>query len=86
MKRENLMNSFLTAAFALGLLVQFGITVRAAPGDPDLTFGIGGRVTTSTEYEYAANAVALQADDKIVVAGNTWDGTDYDLALARYLP
>ncbi len=85
MKRENLINSFLAVAFAAGLLFQFGIVVRAAPGDLDLTFGIGGKITTSTGYAEKGNAVAIQADGKIVVAGARDTSIGKSL-LVRYNP
>jgi uncharacterized delta-60 repeat protein len=45
-------------------------TVKAAPGDLDLTFGVGGKVTTDfLGGTDSGNAVAIQADGKIVVAG-----------------
>jgi uncharacterized delta-60 repeat protein len=43
----------------------------AGPGDLDLLFGINGKVITSTGFSDEANAVALQTDGKIVVAGYT---------------
>lgn len=50
-------------------------------GDP-------GRVITGfgPDAEDFGNAVVLQKDGKVVVAGSTFGGTDYDFALARYLP
>src|SRR5436190_23449921 len=39
-------------------------------GSLDLTFGAGGRVTTDFGKVAYANAVAMQPDDKIVVAGS----------------
>jgi uncharacterized delta-60 repeat protein len=60
----------------------------AAPGDLDPGFGTGGKVITpiepgsGTDYGFA---MALQANGKIVVAGNCHDGTSrYDFCLARY--
>jgi len=53
----------------------------AADGQPDTTFGSGGKVITDfgTEYD-TGNAVAIQADGKIVVAGES----EPDFAVARY--
>jgi len=55
-------------------------------GDPDSTFGIGGKVVTSigegTSDE--AFALAIQADGKIVVAGSSRDGANTNFALVRY--
>src|SRR5678815_5693287 len=61
---------------------------RAADGDLDSTFGSAGQVMTdlanSTDI---ANAVALQADGKLVVVGTTYRNNDYseeDFAVVRY--
>lgn len=54
-------------------------------GDLDLTFGIGGKVKTSigaaNDYAYG---LALDSNGKIVVAGESFNGANYDIALARY--
>jgi uncharacterized delta-60 repeat protein len=65
--------------------------VRYEPGGSlDPSFGVGGRVTTSLGAPAGANAVALQSDGKIVVAGSVGTGVagdpGYKFALARYLP
>jgi uncharacterized delta-60 repeat protein len=58
----------------------------ADPGDLDTTFsGDGLQMTDFFSGTDAANAVAIQADGKIVVAGYaTTAASDYDFALARY--
>jgi uncharacterized delta-60 repeat protein len=60
-----------------------------ADGELDSTFGAGGRVTTDIlGFFDAAAAVAVQADDKIVVAGSTTanqDSQSTDGAVVRYL-
>ena len=44
--------------------------VQAAAGDLDSTFGVGGQVTTDLKRSTdLANAVAIQADGKLVVVG-----------------
>jgi len=57
----------------------------AADGALDPTFGPGGIVTTdfggSSDY---ASDIALQPDNKLIVAGSNFSGSDYDFALARY--
>jgi len=65
-------------------------TMKAADGDLDPTFGIGGQVMTdfnhSTDW---ANAVAIQPDGKMVVVGTTYkqnDFSDEDFAVTRYNP
>lgn len=61
-----------TACLSLFLLFATGASrALAAPGDLDLLFGINGKVITATGFSDEANAVALQADGKIVVAGYT---------------
>ena len=62
----------------------------AAPGDLDPTFGTGGKVLTpigaSTD---AINALAIDAQGRIVVAGSTKASgvySDYEFAVARYDP
>jgi len=58
--------------------------VEAASGDLDPTFGSGGKVTTNFDSFDRANAVAIQSDGKIVVAGSALTITSNDFALARY--
>jgi uncharacterized delta-60 repeat protein len=63
--------------------------VQADVGDLDPAFGDGGKVTTdfSNSVDHG-NAVALQRDGRIVVAGSTISpnviSTQHDFALARY--
>jgi uncharacterized delta-60 repeat protein len=54
-------------------------------GDLDDTFGTNGIVTTAVGsfYDYI-RAVAIQNDGEIVAAGLSSNGTDYDIAVARY--
>jgi uncharacterized delta-60 repeat protein len=59
---------------------------QAAPGDPDLSFGDGGKTITNLGGADGAEAAAIQEDGKIVVAGGSYDGTDWKFALARYTP
>lgn len=55
----------------------------AAAGDLDLTFGDGGLVITDIDGSHTgAEDVAIQADGKILVAGDL----GWDFALARYNP
>jgi len=61
---------------------------QAADGDLDPTFGTGGMVTTDLNHSTdIANAVAVQADGKLVVVGTTYKNNDYtaeDFAVTRY--
>jgi uncharacterized delta-60 repeat protein len=61
---------------------------HAAAGDLDPTFGVGGQLTTDLKRSSdLANAVAVQADGKLVVVGQTYlnnDFSDEDFVVARY--
>jgi uncharacterized delta-60 repeat protein len=74
------------ASLLLG--ATFVAPARAGPGALDPGFGAGGLVTTDFAGSLdAANAVAVQADGKIVAAGFAFTGgTNFDFALARYNP
>ncbi len=68
-------------AWLLALQPVGALPAQAAPGDLDLTFGTGGKVTTDFAGDGdLAFAVALQPDGKIVAAGRS----SFDFALARY--
>ncbi|HEV7731158.1 MAG TPA: hypothetical protein VGR62_03305 [Candidatus Binatia bacterium] len=67
----------------IALLVLAVVGARpaaAASGSLDPDFGTGGVVTTEVPGSSSANAVTLQGDGKIVVAGNAGG----DVAIARY--
>ena len=54
-------------------------------GSLDAAFDIDGKVTTRFGTDHAPGlALALQPDGKAVVAGKSYNGDDYDFALARY--
>jgi uncharacterized delta-60 repeat protein len=64
---------------------------HAKAGDLDPSFGTGGKVTTDIGGSAGpdqANALAVQADGKLVAAGSAFTGTtfDYNFALVRYNP
>jgi uncharacterized delta-60 repeat protein len=54
-------------------------------GSLDSTFGTGGSVTLNLARATFANAVALQSNGDIVVAGDLTDGTKYNILVARFL-
>jgi uncharacterized delta-60 repeat protein len=67
--------------------IQRGFAVvRLLPnGEPDPSFGSGGIVVTPIGSEAPiANAVAIDAQDRIVVAGVTFGSAGQDFAVARY--
>jgi uncharacterized delta-60 repeat protein len=71
------MRSIAFAALAAAL-------VTGGPGSLDSGFGSGGKVLTKIGDGSVGQAVALQRDGKIVVAGSIHTGSNWDFALARY--
>ncbi len=71
---------------AIGDTVGSFIVARfLSDGSSDSAFGINGKQTTSFGiYSEAANAVAIQKDDKIITAGEVSNSSISYLALARY--
>jgi uncharacterized delta-60 repeat protein len=71
-------------------LILSGQIAQAADGDVDPTFGIDGKVLTDFDHSTdIANAVAIQADGKIVVVGTTYRDNDFsneDFAVTQYNP
>ena len=63
-----------------------GVLVRYRPnGKLDPTFGTGGIVTTPFDHGFAIEAVTLQHDGKIVVAGVSFDASFNNYpTIARY--
>ncbi len=61
---------------------------QAAAGDLDSTFGTGGQIMTDIRRSTdLARAVAIQADGKFVVVGETYQNNDFsdeDFVVARY--
>lgn len=66
---------------------DFTVLRLNADGSRDTSFGTDGRVTTDFHgYDDVAEAdVVIQPDGKIIAAGLSYNGRDYDFALARYL-
>jgi len=89
---------YLTRGLMCGLLTLLTLSVlsfctvppvAAGPGDLDQSFGTGGKVTTDFDSFEQANALAIQADGKLVAAGNAQDPVTFRsvfFALARYNP
>lgn len=66
---------------------NFALVRYNTDGSLDNTFDGDGKVTTnigSSISDDIIQAIALQSDGKIVVAGQTSDGSIFDFALARY--
>ncbi len=73
----------------VGLNSGFAVARFQPDGTLDPGFGVGGKVTSIVEGTSSrANAMAVQADGKIVVVGSSFNPGDgsVDFALARYLP
>jgi uncharacterized delta-60 repeat protein len=74
----------LIGAFLISASCQ---TALAAAGDLDLSFGIGGKVTTDfIGSDDSVHALVRQPDGKLVAAGSTSTSSNTDFALARYHP
>lgn len=63
---------------------NFGLARYLSTGALDSSFGTGGKVTTLLGLSSVANAMALQPDGKIVLAGWSSNGSNTDFAVARY--
>jgi len=85
--RSILCRGIVTAAIVLTWFISLQVA-QAAAGDLDPTFGTGGKVTTDLRRSTdIANAVAVQADGKLVVVGQTYKNNDFsneDFAVARH--
>jgi uncharacterized delta-60 repeat protein len=67
-----------------GNISDFGVARYSADGSLDNTFGTNGIVITDIGSLDHGAAILLQPDSKIVVAGYSWSGNNYDFALVRY--
>ena len=63
---------------------DFGIVAYNANGGLDYTFGSNAFVSISFDADDRANAVAVQTNDKILVAGKAANGSQYNLVVVRY--
>ena len=62
-----------------------GVARYKADGSLDKTFnGSGKLITGFKEKNTGYNSTAIQKDGKIVAGGRTWNGQNYDFAVARY--
>jgi uncharacterized delta-60 repeat protein len=65
---------------------DFALARYNQDGSLDRSFNGTGKVTTPIGPSVdEAHALALQPDGKLVAAGYSWQGSNYDFALARYL-
>ena len=84
-------NAYFHGLCATAIILAFvisGYTAQGFDGDLDPTFGTDGKVLTDFDHSTdIANAVAIQADHKLVVVGTTYRDNDFsneDFAVARY--
>ncbi len=64
---------------------RFSLAKLNADGSLALGFGTLGRASTLFPNNDARiNALGFYLNDRILTAGRTWNGTDYDFALVRY--
>jgi uncharacterized delta-60 repeat protein len=63
---------------------NFALARYNSNGSIDTDFGTLGKVTTDFGGDDEAYALGFDSDGKIVTAGASDDGSDYDFALARY--
>jgi uncharacterized delta-60 repeat protein len=69
-----------------GSNLNFALARYNTNGNLDTSFDTDGKVTTTTGSSADANAVAIQSDGKIVLAGGIYNGPNLDFMLARYNP
>jgi len=68
-----------------GVTSDFAVIRYKPNGSIDTNFGMNGIVTTPIgSGDDIATSIAIQQDGKIVLAGKSYNGTNYDFALARY--
>jgi len=68
---------------------DFALFRYDANGALDTTFGNGDGMTTTdfgSGYYDEISAIGLQQDGKIISVGSSWNGSDFDIGIARYWP
>ncbi|MEO8516725.1 MAG: T9SS type A sorting domain-containing protein [Flavobacterium sp.] len=63
---------------------HFAISRYNADGSVDTAFGLNGELNTVIGVNSSINCILLQSDNKIVVGGNSFDGTSDLITLARF--
>jgi len=64
--------------------IRFALVRYNSNGSLDSTFSDNGIQISNLNSSGQINSLALQADGKIVAAGNVWNGSNNDVAVARY--
>ena len=57
-----------------------------ANGSPDTAFGTGGVATYDGGSDDYGRSVTVDSNGKVLVAGYSYNGSDYDVAVWRYIP
>ena len=72
---RNSRSAAIVASIGLGaiMIAVMAAPAMALPGELDPAFGGDGRVTTNFGGDDGGNAVAIQSDGKIVVAGHAYN-------------
>jgi uncharacterized delta-60 repeat protein len=64
---------------------DFALTRYNSDGSLDTSFDTDGKVTTQIgSYSEVIRSLAIQSDGKIVAVGYSYNGSNYDFAIARY--
>ena len=64
---------------------DFAVARYTSAGVLDTSFGTGGKLTTAIGSGHEDGyAVAVDSQDRVVVAGYSYNGSDYDFAVVRY--
>ena len=75
-----------TGTTDVGGSVDFAVARLNSDGSPDNTFGDAGRTVIDLGGRDTSNAIALQPDGKIILAGNRSVGSATDAAVVRLQP
>jgi uncharacterized delta-60 repeat protein len=71
----------------IGSYTNFALARFKSNGDPDASFGTNGKTSFAIgSTNDAMLGMALQSDGKIITAGVSHNGTNYDVAIARFIP
>ena len=85
--KYNLRRAAIIFSFICAMLSPCAHAINGQPGTPDSTWNGGGKVITpiggTDDY---ANAMTLQPDGKVLLAGTCFNGTNTNFCAARYHP
>lgn len=70
-----------------GFVSDFGLVRYESDGQPDTSFGVAGKITTALGPSIdRAQSSLIGSDGKIVVVGDSSNGSNLDFGIARYWP